>query len=384
MRLRRSPHAIGPVIISSLLLHQLATASPLSLDTNAAEQNSTLEKRCANPCGYFEQVCCGQGQTCYTDDNNQAQCGSGGQATAVATPASGGSGYWQYWTSFYVVTDTETKTQIYSSYVGHLSAQATETAAAAKCDWNQGESSCGNICCSQGEYCQVHGQCSGAASSYSAPLRPTSSGDSIVTQTSYSTTTTVPFGTPIATGQSAGLTAAEASGGGGLSGGAIAGIVIGVIIAIIILLLLCLIFCFRAAWNGLLAFFGLGKTRRRRETVEYESYHRSGRGGGGGGRTWYGAPRPRRTERTTTTTKKKSGGGPLVAGFGGLATALGFKKRQEDRKRRIRDEKSDYTSSYGTYSDYSYTASMIGGQGTREDRRGGDEILIRLEHSSGV
>ena len=351
MRIRRSLQAL----LSSLLLHQLAAASPLSPNAIVAEQNSTLEKRCANPCGWSGQICCEEGQTCYTDDNNQAQCGSGGQATAAATPASGGSGYWEYWTSVY--TDTEMKTQVYSSYVGHKTAQATETAAAATCDWNKGESSCGNICCSHGEYCQVHGQCSGTASSYSAALRPTSSGDSVVTQTSYSTTTTVPFGTPIATGQSASLTAAESTNGGGLSGGAIAGIVIGVIIAIIILLLLCLIFCFRAAWNGLLAFFGLGKKRRRHETVEYESYHRSGRGGGGGGRTWYGAPRPRRSERTTTSIKKKSGGGPLAAGFGGLATALGFKKRQEDRRRRIRDEKSDYSSSYGTYSDDSYTAS---------------------------
>lgn len=362
MRLKKSPGSL----LSALLLESISifsTATPLSLEADLIEyQNTTIERRCANPCGYYGQVCCAAGEACITDSNNQAQCGGSGQVT---TPAAGGNGYWQYYTSTYVETDLETRTSVYSSFMGAAPAQvtttycptspaqATATGAQANCNWSQGESSCGNICCPQGQYCQVAGQCAGAAgASLSAPLRPTSSGNVVVTQTSFSTTTTVPFQPPVATGQSAGVTTTSANNSGSLSGGAIAGIVIGVIAAIILLLVLCLFCCFRAAWDSIVALFG-GRRRRRRETTEvYESYHRSG-GGRRGDRRWYG-DRPSRIERS----ERRTGAGLGAAGLGGLAAALGFRRNQNDRRRRAVEEKSDVTSSFGSDSYYTYDSEF--------------------------
>ncbi len=41
------------------------STTPLPTNTNG----------CLNPCGYYAQLCCAVGETCYTDANNQAQCG---------------------------------------------------------------------------------------------------------------------------------------------------------------------------------------------------------------------------------------------------------------------------------------------------------------------
>ncbi|KAI9727527.1 MAG: hypothetical protein M1828_006469 [Chrysothrix sp. TS-e1954] len=356
----------------------LASSTPLSLaDTELLnDHNSTVAKRCANPCGYWGQLCCGEGQTCFTDSNDEAQCGSG---SAQVTTAPSGSGHWQYYTSTWVETDLITKTSVYSSYVptvaGPTSIPATQTAAAASCNWAQGESSCGNICCPSDSYCQVSGQCAPAASSQSVSpaVRPTSSGNTVVIQTSFSTTTTVPFQTPIATGQAASTltpVASESSGGGGLSGGAIAGIVIGVIAAIILLLLILLCCCFKAGWDALLAVFGLGPRRRRRVVEEKEYRHHSGGGAsrrGGDNRTWYG-DRPGRIDQIEKRDKKKSGIGgweTAAAGLGAFAIALGLKKRSDDKKAsKRRDERSDYTASSDSYS-YSYSDALLGDESTQ-------------------
>lgn len=373
--------AAAPLTTGLLLLLHSSTSSakPFTLNTTdlVDSQNGTISKRCDKSCGYYGQICCGADEVCYTDSSNQAQCGSGSNgAVASAAVASGsGSGYWQYYTSVYTETDTVIKTQVYSSFIGSTPAAvvasstycppsavvtpavgASPTAVAITCNWSGGESSCGNICCSSGQYCQVSGQCSPSSSSasVSAALRPTSSGMSVVTQQSVSTTTTEPFTPPIATGQNLPVTQTSANtSSGGLSGGAIAGIVIGVLLALVILTLLLLCLCFKAAWDAIVALFG-GKKRnnRRRETVEYESYHRSGRGDGRS-RTWYGgaANRPGRVERTTTTTTKK---GAAAGGLGGLAVAMGLKRKDDRNKRRRRDEKSEYSeSSYDSYSGYS-------------------------------
>lgn len=350
MRTPRLLAGVFSILILSLLNARVALANPL--ETELLElQNSTLAKRCANPCGYYGQICCEAGESCFTDSNNQAQCGP---ASAQTTPAPTGNGRWQYYTSTWVETNTVTKTSVYSSWVAGPAPTtpyaASSTGVPVNCNWAGGESSCGNICCPSGQYCQVSGQCAPAGSA-SAPLRPTSSGMSTVTQTSFSTTTTVPFQTPIATGESMNITQSSTSSGGGLSGGAIAGIVVGVIVGIILLILLCLCLCFTAAWQALVAACTCGRNRRRRETevTEYESYHRSGHGGGQ--RTWYGgraaaAPPPRRVVEETTEIRRTGGG------WGNnLAVAMGFRRNQPRRDVvRRREEESDVSSYY--YSDY--------------------------------
>ena len=384
MRLHAAQTSPLLILITTLLFLIFTTAKPFTIDLTTTytvsvpdsptdpNSNQTLlveERGCANPCGYYGQVCCQSGETCITDSNNEAQCSSGsGGSAGVTTAASGsGSGYWQYYTSTWVETDTVTKTSVYSSFVGGGGAASsvwapttpvggtTATAAAANCNWSSGESSCGNICCPSGQYCQVAGQCAPAAGgSVSAPLRPTSSGTyTVQTETSFSTTTTEPFISPIATGQSMNVTETSATGGGGgLSGGAIAGIVIGVIAAIILLILLALFLCFRGIWNLL---FGRKRGTRRRETIVEEHIHRSS-GGGAASRRWYGggasSKPPRRVVKEEKTTRR--GFGPAALG-GGLGAAFGLgkaKRARQERERRRYDEKSDYSSSYG-YSYYS-------------------------------
>ena len=335
---------------------------PLSPSDPHSNHTHVIEERgCANPCGYYGQVCCQAGESCFTNANNQAECGTGGGGSGGHVTANAG-GSWETYTTIWVETDLVTMTSTYSSYLGGYGgmvtstycptpvAGATATAAAAMCNWNSGESSCGNICCPSGQYCQVAGQCAPAAGgSVSAPLRPTSSGTySVVTQTSFSTTTTVPFIAPVATGQNVNITSTEADNGGGLSGGAIAGIVIGVILGLILLILLALFLCARSLF---LTIFGRRRNRRK-ETIVEESYHR--RSGGGGSRRWYGAGsnKPRRVVREERTTRR--GFGPAALG-GGLAGAFGFRKGQQNRerdRRRRYDKESEYSSevSYSTYS----------------------------------
>ncbi|KAK8161064.1 hypothetical protein IWX90DRAFT_285249 [Phyllosticta citrichinensis] len=323
-------------------------------DTYNELVNATLVRRgtCANPCGWSGQLCCEAAGQCYTDANNQAQCGAG--ATS--------SGYWQYYTTTIVETDTITRTVTSSSWYGGGGTAATGSAS---CNYNKGETACGNICCTNEQYCMLSGQCAavgataspgltatGTAASYSAPLRPTS-GTLIVVTATESPTTTVPYETPVATGASGiGVSASSGGGGGGLSGGEIAGIVIGVLAGIFLLGLLILFFCAKAAFDGLLALLGLGRKKRVRETYVEERYrHSSGSRHSG----WYGdrPPPPRPVE----TRKTGVGAGGLLAGLGAIGAALGFGKARKTRA----DEKS--TTSHGSsyyYSDYTSTSKSSG------------------------
>ncbi|KAK8191811.1 uncharacterized protein BKA78DRAFT_141013 [Phyllosticta capitalensis] len=315
--------------------------------------NATLVRRgnCANPCGWSGQLCCGSSEQCYTDTNNQAQCGAG--ATS--------SGYWQYYTTTIVDTETLTRTVTTSSWYGGSGGGAVATGSIS-CNSNKGESACGSICCTSEQYCMLSGQCAavgatnspgvtatGTAGSYSAPLRPTS-GTLIVVTATESPTTTVPYESPVATGAS-GIAVSSSStggGGGGLSGGEIAGIVIGVLAGIFLLGLLILFLCAKAAFDGLLALFGFGRKKRVRETTIQERYRHSSGGSRHSG--WYGdrPPPPRPVER-----RPGVGAGGILAGLGAIGAALGLSKARRDRV----DEKS--TTSYGSsyyYSDYTSTS----------------------------
>jgi len=319
-----------------------------------------LAKRqaCDNPCGYQDAYCCSSGQQCFTDANMIAGC----------TAAAGGGSGWIYSTFYYTAAETITKASVWSTYVG---ANPTGSACSAAAD------QCGSSCCSSNEWCnsgvcQVIGGGSagspgvtGTGMNPSAPLRPTSSGVIVITATG-SATATVPFTTPIPTGVN-GTLVEQNTGGGGLSGGAIAGIVIGVIAGIILLLLLCFYCCAKAAFDSVLALFGLGKKRGARHTHEETTYieeHHSGaaHSAAGGGRRWYGQAGSSRPSRASRPAKKESGGiGKMLgvgAGVAGVAALLGMKKKN-DRKSQYDDKSTTVTDSSYYYSDYTSTSEFI-------------------------
>ncbi len=364
MRFSQPPTLLSLLAIVLSSIHTTG-ATPLPQDeTILGSDNSTLvERTCANPCGNGG-LCCGVQQACLTV-NGQPNCGDGAAAPATTANNVANNGQYQLYTTTYVETDLVTRTSTYSSYFASITSQvvATPTTYVAPavttlaCNLALQESPCGTICCAGGQICQYQGQCGAAVNTVgdvssfayssvtntaSAFIRPTSNTVQTVTSTG-APTTTVPFSTPTSTSSTAGMAASTTN--NGLSGGAIAGIVIGVIAGILLLLLICTFFCFKGLLDGFLALIGLGPKRRRTEETYIEERHsRHTGGGGGGGRTWYGAARPNRVDRP-----KKSGLGGVTgvaAGLTALAVILGLKRRRDRR------EKSEYTGSSYSYSDY--------------------------------
>ncbi|KAL1964652.1 hypothetical protein VTN77DRAFT_6678 [Rasamsonia byssochlamydoides] len=327
-------------VTPALSILALLAAQPQPVQSNPFPleyDNILVDRACANPCGYYSQLCCTSTQTCGTNSAGQAVCLDG----------ESNSGTWEYYTTTYTATDLVTITSVWSSWV-----TPTPTSGASTCQLSLGESICGSSCCSAAEICD-NGVCVAGSSSAVAvptatpPLRPTSSGVATVTETS-APTTTVPFIAPV--GTNGATIVAKASSGGGLSGGAIAGIVIGTIAGVFLLLALCFCFCLRGALDGLLALLGLGP-RRRKETTYVEerySHHSSERPER---RTWFGT-RPSRPEGSEGG---KSSGlgfwGTLALILGAIALCLGLRRREN------RDEKSDYYTNTGSYSYYSYDDS---------------------------
>lgn len=365
-----------PTLLSLLAIVLSSThishSKPLPRDNAGIEaRNTTLEVRCAGtPCGWTGQLCCAAGETCFTDSNNQAQCGTGSGGGGGVNQETNNYGQWQLYTTTYVETDLITRTSTYSSYLGGATSSVAPTQELvpaptnAICNTGLGEIPCGYLCCAVGQYCLYQGQCTavggggGDFSSYylssvtgSAFIRPTSNGVQTITSTG-SATTTVPFQTPTSTSGSstAGMEASTTN--NGLSGGAIAGIVIGVLIGLGILFLLCACFCFKGLLDGLLGFFGIGPRRRRREETYIEERHSTRHSGGGGGRAWFGT-RPSRVDKP-----KRSGGWggftAVTSGLAALALLLGLKRRRDRR-----DKDSYGTGSSYTYSDYTSSSKFI-------------------------
>ena len=373
MRLRQSPPTLLSLLAIVLSSTHTAIAKPLRrVDGTFESQDSILVTRdCPIPCGWDGSLCCQAGQTCFTDSNNQAQCGvgvsNGGVVNAGGvTPQNNNAqgSYWQYYTTTYVETDLVTRTSVYSSLMGaatHVPAPTIQelvpVITPSPCNQERYETPCGNICCAVGQYCQYQGQCmavNGAGvdpSSYyfssvmngqtgSAFIRPTSIGFYTITSTG-APTTTVAFQAPMATGAAAGMAAASSS--NGLSGGAIAGIVIGVLLGLFLLFLFCAFFCFKGVWDLLSRLIG-GGPRRKRTSETYIASHHSSHGRTGKGRTtWFGQP------SSSKPPPKKKGGvglGGILGGAGilaALAAFLGLKRSRRDK------------SSYGTGSSYTYS-----------------------------
>ncbi|KAG9959496.1 hypothetical protein KCU61_g7365, partial [Aureobasidium melanogenum] len=383
-RLNSSTRLLSKLAVIALTLSP-SLANPLipkELGIGGLTFNSLFGRgNCENPCGWSGQLCCTGGESCYTDSSNQAQCAS----TTAAAAASETTGYWKYWTSTWVETQTETdiitRYSTGSSWCGEASTTAAagggsgatsvwvapSTAAASptasiSCNWDKGESSCGSICCASDQYCLTSGQCAAAAGA--STTFKLSSGSSTATS---SPTTTVPFVAPVATGANITLTGAESSNSHGLSGGAIAGIVIGVIAGLILLSLLCLFCCARTIW---VAIFGGRKRRHTERTEVIESHHHRSYSGAGGAyaasrpddRRWYGSEAPRREKERSKFTELLG----IGAGLAALAGILGLKRRHDRR----RDEKSEYSSAYtdATYSDY-YTSESSASSDDRRTRQ---------------
>lgn len=382
MRLPQSPPTLLSLLSVILSYSFVAIAKPYPRDDRLLVEPASeieLEKRaCANPCGWSGQLCCGAGQTCFTDIAGQAQCGTSGSGGSQQQQNNNGA-QWQLYTTTFVETDLVTRTSVYSSYLG--AAQPTVVVAptvqqlpvvtTVPCSSALNEHPCGGICCAAGQYCQFQGQCAaiaggGAADSSasyfnsiqntgSAFLRPTSNGVRTVTSTGIPTTT-VAFTAPTSRGSTQNMAATATN--NGLSGGAIAGIVIGVLLGIALLLLLCGLYCFRTLFDGILAIFGLGPKRRRVETTEYiETHHSSHGGAAAGGRTWWG--RPARVDRPPAP--RRSGGlggfGTVAAGLGTLALILGLKRRK-DRREKSSSGSFSYTDDYYT-SESEYPVNFI-------------------------
>lgn len=370
MRFHQTPRPLLQLVTAILLAPTSVFALP-NLDAGPQEGelsfNLLFARDCSGgtTCGFYGQLCCQSGSACYTDSQSRAQCTANG-AAATGGSGSGSGGYYSYYTTTIVQTDLETKTQVMSTYIGGGGGGAAATATAStSCNWALNETPCGSICCQSSEYCFSSGTCkpaanggssgyystaTGAGATAGAPIRPTTSGTVVLTETA-SPTTTVPFMSPVATGANVTLTSSEQDNGGGLSGGAIAGIVIGVLAGLALLALLCFCCCIKGLLDGVLACFGLGGRRRRRTEVEEYERHSHHHSGHGGGRTWYGAARPptrvdRRDRRDDHKGRNLLG---IGAGLAALWAVLGLKRRRDNR----RDEKSEYSYS----SDYYTSAS---------------------------
>ena len=367
MRLYDIPSSLLYLVTIISQLARPVAAGPLlapeqfpSLDNNSlVERGSCSYGQTA--CGYYGQLCCDSDQYCYTDSNNQAQCGA--SATQHQTAAQViTSGQWSMLTTTYVQTDLQTVTETYSTFIPATTLQ---------CSYSLGETPCDSCCCQSGHMCQGPGQCvvvAGGSSAYYSfytvtqsaivPLRVTSGTTNTISQTG-SVTTTVPYETAVGTGGA--ILTGTVSTSHGLSGGAIAGIVIGVIAGLILLFLLCACLCFKSLWDGLLEIFGIRRSGRRRTEETYIDKRSSRRQDGV--RTWFGT-RPARGSRTSVDVVEKrktsSGWGGIAtvgAALGGLALLLGLKRRRDRRREEDKDsvsyDYSYYSSNYSSASELS-------------------------------
>ena len=169
----------------------LAVAAPSAVDPagrNIARQVPTTTvsfepppaTSCPTPCDWNGQLCCLEGETCYTDANNQAQCGIPPTQTFPSCPL---------WTTStqniettfsttveFVVTYTRTESGILNiirTASWQIEPRPTDCCSPPipqGCDYALGETPCGDICCASGQYCQFAGSC---ATTVEPPVDPT-------------------------------------------------------------------------------------------------------------------------------------------------------------------------------------------------------------------
>lgn len=378
MRLSQTPASLISLILVAISNTRPVQATPFAKDALRHLGFSWLEDRgeCACYCGAQDQYCCAAGEGCFTTSNI---------AFCSATAESGGYAvYTTTWTETDLVTYTSTVSSYYQYATTSAWVQPTTTVTAvvaAICTTSLGESSCGDICCASDQKCAYANSCTAyssvyvaATSTYSPPVKGTSGGVSTATTVVSATTTDTFLPAATASGSSFPITSASTS--HGLSGGAIAGIVIGVIAGIILLLIICFCCIIKAGFDGLLALFGLGSRKRRRSTERVEVVETYSRHGSGTASRrdehngWFGGSRPARvTEKRREDRSSGLGGlGMVGAGLLGLAAILGL-KRSQDRKKVVRTERSDISSTYYTDS-YTGTSASSASSDPRTRRTG--------------
>ncbi|KAF2405303.1 hypothetical protein EJ06DRAFT_20249 [Trichodelitschia bisporula] len=371
-----------PSLFSLLALTTLTAASPFSrLSSLASDLEARAEQllhiehspllfergnTCAagtTSCGFYGQLCCTSSESCITDSNNQAQCVAAVQGANAAVSSSGA---WAVYTSTWVETNLVTKTSVYSSWVPAATGTGT-----CKPNWANNESPCGSICCKSGQYCYSDGVCAPAgANGFTTTgvgpiIRPTTGTGVIVTQTA-SPTTTMAFQTPAPANNGTAVPSKSH-----LSGGAIAGIVIGVLLGIALLFLLCLFCCLKKGFEGILALLGIGRKKERRtrhveETIISSRHRHGGAAVVAEDRRWYGGGGGRASSRVSDRRQKRTGGlggmAAVTAGLGGLALALGLRRKEKRAK-------SEVSSTGYTYESYSYTDESASSRSDDRTRR---------------
>lgn len=115
-------------------------------------------------CGFADQLLCCPPNTCYTDSNNQAQCG----ITPPPTPPPISCPTNSQFTTVYSTTRHYTCTvlttycitaTLVNSGVETIIRTATFQAPIASCIPQAGQVPCGNVCCPAGQACQAPGVC---------------------------------------------------------------------------------------------------------------------------------------------------------------------------------------------------------------------------------
>jgi hypothetical protein len=117
MRFNLLPPSLLSLLTVTLVRPTTAGLIPDLLDR--FEDLQSYVKRCENPCGYYGQLCCTQGEYCYTDNLGQAQCGSGSAQTQAQV-----TGVYTYYTTTYVLTNLQTVTSTWSSLIPTVTATA--------------------------------------------------------------------------------------------------------------------------------------------------------------------------------------------------------------------------------------------------------------------
>ncbi|EER28062.1 hypothetical protein CPC735_033980 [Coccidioides posadasii C735 delta SOWgp] len=333
--MRRATHRSTALSVVALLAATPLPTYASPFPTQSPSHDILIHRDCANPCGFYGQVCCQQSEECYTNSDGQAACRSASK------------GEWEYFTTIYTRTDLVVVTSTGSRAASPTSPGDTQ------CRISLGETPCGDTCCTAAETCNAKGVCvEGGSSPFpsaSPPTRPTS--DATVTATK-APTTTVGFIPAISTDGST-LIGGITHGSGGLSGGAIAGIVIGSLAGAFVLLLLCLCFCVGSIASRIRGVFGGGRPHPP-STVYSSSYMYSASESGGGHGGWHGGQPP--------SEHGKSGWAKwLSIGFlaGAIALCLGLRRQRAERS-----EKS-YYSYYTASSSESSSSSPSSGRPPR-------------------
>ncbi|KAM0322864.1 hypothetical protein ACHAQA_009205 [Verticillium albo-atrum] len=352
-----------------------------------------MPRDCVQRCGSDGQYCCGSGEECFT-------------SVGIAGCSGGSDGNYGIYTTTWTETNTFTSTITTPFPAAPTKEAGGGVGGSEVCvPQNEGETSCGTICC------DVWQQCASEANSlceprpgyggglitttvtdgnghtittrYSAPYRVTST---TFTNSAGSATSTGAIGTGTAIPNEGDNGEDSGTGGGGLSAGAIAGIVIGTLAGIGLLMLICFCCIARGLWALLCGGKKKDDRRRSERTEVYEEHYRGG-GAAAGSRMpsthsrrdrhtgWFGG-RPTSAGARRDPEKDRSSGKKWLGLGAGAATLLALLNMTKDKKKPERKARSRYTDSYYSYTDSESSRSRAGG-GPPPPRRASSRVPSR-------